>query len=75
MAAQLRALMQRPGLLQAPGCYDAFSARLIEQAGFPVAYMTGFGSSASVLGMPDAGLILPRWPGMRAISHRRSRFR
>jgi 2-methylisocitrate lyase-like PEP mutase family enzyme len=56
-AAQLRALMQRPGLLQAPGCYDAFSARLIEQAGFPIAYMTGFGSSASVLGLPDTGLI------------------
>jgi 2-methylisocitrate lyase-like PEP mutase family enzyme len=56
-AARLRALLAKPGLLQAPGCYDAFSARLIEQAGFPVAYMTGFGSSASVLGMPDTGLI------------------
>lgn len=55
--ARLRTLMAGPGLLQAPGCYDAFSARLIEQAGFPLAYMTGFGSSASVLGMPDTGLI------------------
>jgi 2-methylisocitrate lyase-like PEP mutase family enzyme len=56
-AARLRELLRQPGLLQAPGCFDAFSARLIEQAGFPVAYMTGFGSSASVLGMPDTGLI------------------
>lgn len=56
-AARLRELLRKPGLLQAPGCFDAFSARLIEQAGFPVAYMTGFGSAASVLGMPDTGLI------------------
>ena len=56
-AAHLRRILAAPGLVQAPGCYDAFSARLIERAGFPVAYMTGFGSSASVLGMPDTGLI------------------
>jgi carboxyvinyl-carboxyphosphonate phosphorylmutase len=54
-AATLRDLLRRPGLLQAPGCFDAFSARLIEQAGFQAAYMTGFGSSASVLGLPDTG--------------------
>jgi 2-methylisocitrate lyase-like PEP mutase family enzyme len=29
----------------APGAYDALSARLIEQAGFDVVYMTGFGST------------------------------
>jgi 2-methylisocitrate lyase-like PEP mutase family enzyme len=56
-AARLRALLGRPGLLLAPGCYDGISARLIERAGFEVAYMTGFGSAASVLGMPDTGLI------------------
>jgi 2-methylisocitrate lyase-like PEP mutase family enzyme len=56
-AARLRELMHKPGLIQAPGCYDAFSARLIEQAGFDVAYLTGFGSSAAVLGMPDTGLM------------------
>lgn len=56
-AARLRELLGRPGLLQAPGAYDAFSARMIERAGFEAVYMTGFGTSASVLGMPDAGLI------------------
>ena len=56
-AAQLRTLLAAPGLLQAPGCYDAFTAKLIEQAGFKAAYMTGFGASASVLGMPDTGLM------------------
>ena len=41
----------------APGCYDALGARLIEEAGFPAAYMTGFGSAASRLGRPDVGLL------------------
>jgi len=41
----------------APGAYDALSARLIEEAGFPVVYMTGFGTSASLLGRPDVGLL------------------
>jgi 2-methylisocitrate lyase-like PEP mutase family enzyme len=41
----------------APGCYDALGARLIEEAGFPALYMTGFGSAASHLGRPDIGLM------------------
>lgn len=56
-AARLRALLAGPGLVQAPGCFDAFTGKLVEQAGFPAAYMTGFGTSASVLGLPDTGLI------------------
>jgi len=44
-------------MVLAPGCYDALGARLIEQAGFPAAYMTGFGSAASHLGRPDVGLM------------------
>ena len=54
---KLRELLERPGIVLAPGCYDGISARLIEQAGYDVAYMTGFGSSASVLGLPDTGLM------------------
>jgi len=45
------------GLIMAPGAYDAWSARLIEKAGFGAVYMTGYGVSASVLGRPDIGLI------------------
>jgi 2,3-dimethylmalate lyase len=41
----------------APGCYDALSARLVEEAGFPAVYMTGFGTAASRLGRPDVGLL------------------
>lgn len=40
-----------------PGCHDAMSAKLIEQAGFDLAFMSGFAVSASRLGMPDTGLI------------------
>jgi carboxyvinyl-carboxyphosphonate phosphorylmutase len=53
----LRALLAAPGLVIAPGAYDALSARLIEHAGFDLVYMTGFGSTASLLGRPDVGLL------------------
>jgi 2-methylisocitrate lyase-like PEP mutase family enzyme len=43
--------------LIAPGAYDALSARLIEQAGFDAVYMTGFGTTASLIGRPDVGLL------------------
>lgn len=54
---RLRALLAKPEMLVVPGAYDALSARLIVQAGFPSVYMTGFGTSASVLGQPDVGLL------------------
>lgn len=53
----LRQLLNRNEPLLLPGCYDALGARLIELAGFDAAYMTGFGSSASLLGRPDVGLL------------------
>ena len=56
-AARLRALLNQPGLLLMPGCHDAMSAKLVEQAGFPVAFMSGFAVSAARLGLPDTGLI------------------
>ncbi len=55
--ARLRELLASPGTVIAPGAYDALSARLIEQAGFDVVYMTGFGSTASLIGRPDVGLL------------------
>ena len=56
-AAALRTLLERPGLLTMPCCYDAFSARLIERAGFSLTFMSGFAVSAARLGLPDTGLI------------------
>src|SRR3546814_213561 len=55
-STQLRALLEQPGMLVAPGAYDAITARLIQQAGYPLVYMTGAGTSAS-LGYPDYGLV------------------
>jgi 2-methylisocitrate lyase-like PEP mutase family enzyme len=54
---RLRELLGGPEPLVAPGAYDALSARLVEQAGFDVVYMTGFGSTASLVGRPDVGLL------------------
>lgn len=54
---RLRELLVQRDILVAPGAYDALSARLIAQAGFPAVYMTGFGTAASVLGQPDVGLL------------------
>ncbi|MGH8620164.1 MAG: isocitrate lyase/PEP mutase family protein [Burkholderiales bacterium] len=54
---RFRARINRAPLIVAPGIYDAYGARLVEQAGFEAAYMTGNGVSASLLGRPDVGLV------------------
>jgi 2-methylisocitrate lyase-like PEP mutase family enzyme len=54
---RLRERLTQKKLLVAPGIYDAYGARMVEQAGFEAAYMTGNGVSASVLGRPDVGLV------------------
>jgi len=56
-AQRLRELLAAPGLLTMPCCFDALSARLIERAGFPLTFMSGFAVSAARLGLPDTGLI------------------
>lgn len=52
----LRRLLAAPGMLVVPGAYDAIGVRLIEQAGFTAAYMTGAGTSLA-RGFPDFGLL------------------
>lgn len=54
--AQLRALLQRGRPLIMPGCFNALSARVLEEAGFEAVYMSGYGTSFAMLGLPDAGL-------------------
>lgn len=56
-AAQLRQFIHEGTLVAAPGAPDALTARLVEQAGFPAVYMTGFGATATRLGAPDVGLL------------------
>jgi carboxyvinyl-carboxyphosphonate phosphorylmutase len=55
--ARLRALLDSGQMIVAPGAFDPLSARLVEEAGFPAVYMTGFGTSAALLGRPDVGLL------------------
>lgn len=49
--------MARPGALMAPGVADALNARLVRKHGFDAIYMTGAGTAATRLGMPDVGLL------------------
>ncbi|HQP66651.1 MAG TPA: isocitrate lyase/PEP mutase family protein [Quisquiliibacterium sp.] len=56
-AQTLRSLLARRELIQAPGAPDPLTARLVERAGFPAVYMTGFGATAVRLGQPDLGLM------------------
>jgi len=51
----LRGLVDKKNALLVPGAYDGVSAKLVERAGFPAVYMTGYGTSASRLGLPDLG--------------------
>ncbi len=56
-ASELQALIDAPGIIVAPGVYDAMSAKLTERAGFKAAFMSGFMVAATRIGMPDTGLI------------------
>jgi len=49
-------LLRREKLLVAPGCFDGLSARLVEEAGFEAAYLSG-GAVARSMGIPDIGLV------------------
>ncbi len=53
----LRALLARPGLIIAPGVYDALSARICEMVGFEAVSHSGYGTAAATLGQPDIGLL------------------
>jgi len=55
--ARLRQLMAQPGAIMAPGVADAMNARIVAKHGFEAIYMTGAGTTAVRLGMPDVGLL------------------
>lgn len=52
----LRERLTAPGLIVAPGVFDMISAKIADGMGFDALYMTGYGTVASHLGLPDAGL-------------------
>lgn len=57
MASKLREKIAKGDFMPMPCCFDALSAKMIEQAGFGVTFMSGFAASASRLGQPDLGLM------------------
>jgi 2-methylisocitrate lyase-like PEP mutase family enzyme len=57
---RLKTVLDGDEFVIAPGVFDMFSARVADRIGFPALYMTGYGVSASYLGVADAGLITYR---------------
>jgi 2-methylisocitrate lyase-like PEP mutase family enzyme len=54
---RLKALIDAPDILVLPGVFDGFSTRLVKQAGYPAAFITGSGVSESRLGQSDVGIM------------------
>lgn len=54
---RLRKMINAPEILALPGVFDGFSTRLVEQAGYPAAFITGSGISESRMGQPDVGIM------------------
>jgi 2-methylisocitrate lyase-like PEP mutase family enzyme len=54
---KLRHLLRSPGVIRSLGAHDVFTARLIEAAGLETVFIGGFGTSASLLGLPDVGFL------------------
>src|SRR5437773_5539547 len=57
MTSRISALLKRDGTLIFPGVYDALSAKLVERAGFPLTFISGYSVAATHLGLPDFGYL------------------
>ena len=64
---RLRTLIEAPEILVLPGVYDGFSTRLVSQAGYRAAFITGSGVSEARLGQPDVGPAGDGAPGSDAV--------
>ena len=56
-ASRLRQRLAQPGIIRSLGAHDVFSALIMEQAGFDMVFLGGFGASASLLGLPDLNFL------------------
>jgi methylisocitrate lyase len=54
---KLRELLARSGIIRSLAPHDAFTARIMEQAGIELLFLGGFGASASGFGLPDLSLL------------------
>ena len=55
--SRLRQLLAKPGIIRSLGAHDVFTALIVEQAGFETVFIGGFGTSASMLGLPDLNFL------------------
>lgn len=55
--ATLRQLLNRPGIIRSLGAHDVFTALIVESMGFETVFIGGFGTSASMLGLPDLNFL------------------
>ncbi len=53
----IRELMEQPGIIRTLGAHDVLTAVLVEQAGFDSVFIGGFGTSASLYGLPDLNFL------------------
>lgn len=56
-AERFRALVNTPGVVQIPGCYDCITAKMVEKSGFPAVYLTGSGISLALTAQPDLNTV------------------
>src|SRR5712692_1064697 len=54
---RIRQLLAQPGIIRSLGAHDVFTALIVEQAGFETVFIGGFGTSASLLGLPDLNFL------------------
>jgi len=54
---RIRQLLSQPGIIRSLGAHDVFTALIVEQAGFETVFIGGFGTSASMLGLPDLNFL------------------
>ena len=54
---RMRELLAQPGIVRSLGAHDVFTALIVEQAGFETVFIGGFGTSASLLGLPDLNFL------------------
>src|SRR5437870_7526454 len=54
---RIRQLLSQPGLIRSLGAHDVFTALIVERAGFETVFIGGFGTSASMLGLPDLNFL------------------
>ena len=57
MPSRVQRILDERGALVFPGVYDTLSAKIAERVGFPLAFISGYAVSATLIGEPDMGLL------------------